>query len=122
MPDQAVADKEGRAVREISLAVIDDQALSFETTNMMSTAVAVVGFLFPFEGDCNAVEDRFPVLGAGFQVLLLEPLSEVLQFGFNIIQEHPVRAVQRSHIGQMELSIQIPAEIRLGEPTIKGNR
>jgi hypothetical protein len=65
MPDQAVADKEGRAVREISLAVIDDQALSFETTNMMSAAVAVVGFLCPFEGDGNAMEDRFPAAWSG---------------------------------------------------------
>src|SRR4030065_369543 len=69
LPDQAVADEKSRIVREVSLGIIDDQALLAKVVNVMGMAVAVVGLALALEGDGERLENRLALLLQGFQML-----------------------------------------------------
>ena len=58
LPDQAVADEKGRVVRQVSLTIVDDQALFTKIMQVMRVAVAVVLFTLTFVRNCEWVEDR----------------------------------------------------------------
>src|SRR5947208_12001052 len=57
LPVQFVRDEIGGRIREISLAMIDDQALLPKVMDVMGVAVAVIGLLFSFVGDrsCTSI-------------------------------------------------------------------
>ena len=72
LPHQAVADEKDGAVRQVSLAMIDDQALFAEVMDVVRLTIAVVGLLRTLVGDRDALEDRFAAVGNGLQVFLFE--------------------------------------------------
>src|SRR3990172_291435 len=86
MPKQAVADEKGRVVREVSLAIVDDQALFTKVVDLMAAAVAVVGLLLPFVIDADLVEDRLAFLLKRLQVFSLEPSGKYFHCLFPYLQ------------------------------------
>src|SRR5215471_15438089 len=72
LPIQLVRDEIGGRIREISLAMIDDQALLAKVMDVMGFAVTVIGLLFSFVGDGQFTKDRSTLRFDGFMVFLLE--------------------------------------------------
>ena len=122
LPDQAVADEKGRIVREVSLGIIDDQALFAKIVNMMGMAVAVVGFALALERDGELLEDRLAFLLRASRCSCLSRAANSFRLALSGLQVDFIRLGQGAHIGQLQGLIQVATEGRLSEPIVKGHR
>ena len=122
LPDQAVADEKGRVVRQVSLAIVDDQALFAKVVNVMRVAVAVVLFLLPLVGNRDRLEDRLATVLERLQVFLFESIGKVTQRFLAGFQVDLVGVGQGADIGQVQGLIQKTAEGWLGVPVVEGHR
>ncbi len=79
LPIQAVADEKSWVVLQVSLGMIDDQALSAKIMEMVRIPVTVVGFLFSFVRDADLMKDRLSLALNSIQVFLLEMIGKIFQ-------------------------------------------
>ena len=121
-PDQTVADVEGRFVLQVSLTMVNDQALFAKAWNLMGVAVAVVDFLFTLVRYVDGMEDGLTPRRHRLQMLLFELFSKVAQRCLTVLQGHLGCLGQGTHIGQTQRLTHKPAEIWLGIPTVEGHR
>ena len=88
----------------------------------MRMAVAVVDFMFPFEGDPDFLKNGFASVVQGVQMFLFEPLCEIAQGFLPAFQIDLVGLGQCAHIIQMQGFVQKTAESRLGKPIVERHR
>ena len=79
LSDQAGGDMEGGLVRQLRLAMVDDQALFAEVVNAMRGAVAVILLLLTLVTNDDRLEHRLTVMLQGVQVLLFQPPGKLVQ-------------------------------------------
>jgi len=101
LPDQAVADEKGRVVRQVSLAIVNHQALFAKIVNVMRVAVAIILFTLTLVCNREWMEDRFAAFFERLQVLLLEMTGKFTQCYLAAFQVDLVGVGQGADIRQL---------------------
>ncbi len=79
LPGQAVTDEKGRIVRQVSLSIVDDEALFPKIMTVVRVAVTQVSFTLTFVQDGDWAKARLVLCGNSLQMFGLELLGEFTQ-------------------------------------------
>ena len=119
LPEQTVTGVESWIVREVSLGVIDHQALFAKAMNLVGLAITIVNLFLAFEVHGVFLEHRLSTDLDSCQVFFFQAFGELTQSDLTGLQVDLICFRQGANIGHVQCFINKVTESRLGKPAVK---